>query len=187
MITRDGHSSRKPLHPTIRIIALDPSHSFIRPSWHPQAFNLLTERTLRYKSPDGRSCYRTMMSNMFHIVDLYPLQTRPNYIQNSGSEPAYTTNWRKVEMDHPDSPVGPSNTFLMLQEVQQNFPFARSQRSIYGFPVHNCGKHLRFQDLVSGYFHNVLREHDVIGSFSRNDGTQDVICERCVSGIDSYS
>lgn len=77
----------------------------------------------------------------------------------------------------------------MLHEVPQrlNFPLSRSQRPIYGFPVHNGGQHLRFQDLVSGYFHNVLREHDVIGSFTRNDRTKDVIGERCVSGVDSYS
>ena len=75
----------------------------------------------------------------------------------------------------------------MLHEVPLNLPFTRSHRPIYGFPVHNGGQHLRFQDSVSGYFHNVLREHDVIGPFSRNDRTQDVIGERGVSGIDSYS
>ena len=40
--------------------------SFIRTGWDPQAFNLLPERTLRYQYPDGRSCYRTMMSNVIH-------------------------------------------------------------------------------------------------------------------------
>jgi hypothetical protein len=72
-------------------------------------------------------------------------------------------------MGHPGPPVAPAQPSPCSMECQQNFPFSRSQRSIYGFPVHNRGHHLRFQDLVSGYFHNVLRKHDVIGSFSRND------------------
>jgi len=134
MITRDGHSGRKPLHPTIRIIALDPSHSFIRPGWHPQAFNLLTERTLRYKSPDGRSCYRTMMSNMFHIVDLYPLQTRPDYIQSFGSELAYTKNWREVEMDHPDSPVAPATPSSCSKKYSRTFRLLDHNAPYTAFP-----------------------------------------------------
>jgi hypothetical protein len=75
----------------------------------------------------------------------------------------------------------------MLHPVLQNFPLARSQRPIYGFPVHNGGQHLRFQDLVSGHLHNVLREHDVIGSFARNERTQDIVRERRVGGVDGYS
>lgn len=170
MIIRDGVTQLKKYH-RIRQLgsSVNPSHSFIRTGRCPQAFNILTERTLRYKSPDRRSCYRTMMSNMFHIRDLYPLQTRPDYIQTLGRVLATNTNERKVEMESSGFPRSPSTTFPVLHEVQQNFPFARSQHSIYGFPVHNRGQHFRFQDLVSGYFHNVLREHDVIGSFTRND------------------
>lgn len=129
-----GTRGRKRIDRTIGIIALDPSRSFIRPSWHPQAFNLLTERTLRYKSPDGRSCYRTMMSNMFHIVDLYPLQTRPDYIQTFGSELAYTTNWRKVEMDHPDSPAAPATPSSCFKKCSRTFRFLDHNAPYTAFP-----------------------------------------------------
>ena len=103
-----GHIAEEiPPYPTIRIIAqpLTQSH---RTGRYPQAFNLLTERTLRYKSPDRRSSYRTMMSNMFHIPHLFPLQTRPDYIQNLGSVLATNMNERKVEMDHPGPPAAPA-------------------------------------------------------------------------------
>jgi hypothetical protein len=96
-------------------------------------------------------------------------------------------NERRLALESSGSSRRPSTTFPVLQEVPRNFPLARSQCAIYGFPVHNGGQHLRFQDLVSGYFHNVLREHDVIGPFARNDRTQDIVCERGVSGIDCYS
>ena len=96
-------------------------------------------------------------------------------------------NERKVEMDHPSLPAAPAQPSPCSMQFPQNLPLIRSQRSIYGFPVHNGGQHLRFQDLVSRHFHNVLREHDVIGSFTRNDRTQDAICERCISRIDGYS
>jgi hypothetical protein len=98
--------------------------------WHPLVFNLLTERTLRYKYPDRRSCYRTMMSNMFHTVDLYLLQTRPDYIQTLGRGLANNTNERKVEMDHPvppGAPAQPSSCFMKctrtFRSLDHNDPY----------------------------------------------------------------
>jgi len=124
---------------------------------------------------------------MFHIKPSICYKHVQITYKHSGRDLVDCMNERKVEMDHPGLPVVPAQPPPCSMKFSHNFPFTRSHRAIYGFPVHNGGQHLRFQDLVSGYLHNVLREHDVIGSFAGHDRTQDVIGERGVSGIDSYS
>ena len=117
----DGLSSWMALNPTIWIVRTQPSYGgFVYTAWYPQTFNLLTERTLRYQYPDGRSCYRTMMSKVFHMeASICYKHVQITY--KPRERLANNMNERKVEMDHPSLPVAPARPSPCSMKFRRTF------------------------------------------------------------------